>query len=408
MKTTKANLRKIKIFLVAISTLFLFASCNSNKDQTVGDISIIDIEQGVTNYKTIRLGDICSEIKYIPLQTNDNCLAGRFWQYLINNGNLILPSNDVNCLAFDTNDGSFIGKIGNQGNSGTEYRSIMNISCDPITNKIGIFDMTKMVIFTKEGEFKENFESMNVAGHYNLAVFQADLFNSNIVLSGSHRVTNSPMSLIVDKKGNVLAVDSLRYELDGIKIATDINGLQSLKRNIPDCYSYNRELYFINRHTDTIFAYNTEYAKRPRYVVEYGKYKLNRNESNMEESVHIHSKKIFEADKYLFFNLMTNAIRLKFKEGSDSKMVPFVYSKEEGTVYGIPFWTQTGKYGMENNIDGGMPFLPEACSNGKLYQIVNAIDFMDAAENSGSEEMKKVAATLTEESNPVLIAATLK
>ncbi|MBR4882460.1 MAG: hypothetical protein IKU18_01140, partial [Bacteroidales bacterium] len=126
------------------------------------------------------------------------------------------------------------------------------------------------------------------------------------------------------------------------------------------------------------------------------------------ESVYIHSKKIFETEKYLFFNLMTNEHRFKFKEGSDSKMVPFVYSKEEGTVYGIPFQMQIGKYGMENNIDGGMPFLPGACSNGKLYQIVNAIDFMDAAENSSSEEMKKVAATLTEESNPVLIAATLK
>ena len=89
-------------------------------------------------------------------------------------------------------------------------------------------------------------------------------------------------------------------------------------------------------------------------------------------------------------------------------MVPFVYSKEEGTVYGIPFQMQTGKYGLENNVDGGMPFLPGAHSNGKLYQIVSAIDFIDAAEMSNSAEMKKVAANLTEESNPVLIVATLK
>ena len=175
----------MKTFLVSLFILFLFGSCNSSKNQTIDGVAVIDIEQGVTNYKTIRLGDICSEIKYIPLQTNGNCLAGRFWQYLINNGNLILPSNDVECLVFDTNDGSFIGKIGNQGNSGTEYRSIINISCDPITNKIGIFDMTKMVIFTKEGEFKENFESINVAGHYNISVYQVDLFNNNIILSNT-------------------------------------------------------------------------------------------------------------------------------------------------------------------------------------------------------------------------------
>ena len=408
MKTTNASLRKFRILLILLFALSLFGSCKSNKDQTVGDVSIIDIEQGVTNYKSIRLGDICSNIEYIPLQTDENSLTGRYWHYFINNGNLILPTNNHECLTFDINNGSFIGKIGNQGNSGTEYRLIMNASCDPITNEIGIFDMTKMVIFTKEGEFKENFESINVAGHYNISVYQVDLFNNNIILSGSHRVTNNPMSLIVDKKGNILAVDSLRYELDGIKIATDINGLQSLRRNVPDCYSYNRELHFINRHTDTIFAYNTDFAKRPRYVVEYGKYKLNRNESNFDECVYINSKKIFETGKYLFFNLMTNANQFKFKEGSNTKMAPFVYDKEEGTVYGIPFQMQIGKYGMENNIDGGMPFLPGAHSNGKLYQIVSAIDFIDAAEMSNSAEMKKVAANLTEESNPVLIAATLK
>ncbi len=401
-------MRNSMAYAISLLLALLFASCNSSKNQTIDGVAVIDIEQGVTNYKSISLGDICSNIEYIPLQTDENSLTGKYWQYFINSGDLILPCNDKSCLAFDTNNGSFIGKIGNQGNSGTEYRSIMNISCDPITNEIGIFDMTKMVIFTKEGEFKENFESMNVAGHYNISVYQVDLFNNNVILSGSHRVTNNPMSLIVDKKGNVLAVDSLRHELDGIKIATDINGLQSLKRNIPDCYSYNRELYFINRHTDTIFAYNTEYAKHPRYVVEYGKYKLNRNESNFDECVYINSKKIFETDKYLFFNLMTNANQFKFKEGAKSNMAPFVYSKDEGTVYGIPLQMQTGKYGLENNLDGGMPFLPEACSNGKLYQIVNAIDFIDAAEMSNSAEMKKVAANLTEESNPVLIAATLK
>ena len=115
----------MKTFLVSLFILFLFGSCKSNKDQTVGDVSIIDIEQGVTNYKTIRLGDICSNIEYIPLQTDENSLTGRYWHYFINNGNLILPTNNHECLTFDINNGSFIGKIGNQGNSGTEYRLIM-------------------------------------------------------------------------------------------------------------------------------------------------------------------------------------------------------------------------------------------------------------------------------------------
>ena len=64
--------------------------------------------------------------------------------------------------------------------------------------------------------------------------------------------------------------------------------------------------------------------------------------------------------------------------------------------------------GFINNLDGGMAFYPSAIANGKMYQIVDAADFIDAAELTESEKMMDVAATLTEESNPVLIVCTLK
>lgn len=43
-----------------------------------------------------------------------------------------------------------------------------------------------------------------------------------------------------------------------------------------------------------------------------------------------------------------------------------------------------------------------------MYQIIDATDFIDYAEKSSSAKMKAVAAELTEESNPVIVVATLK
>jgi hypothetical protein len=43
-----------------------------------------------------------------------------------------------------------------------------------------------------------------------------------------------------------------------------------------------------------------------------------------------------------------------------------------------------------------------------MYQVVNALKFIEYAQKSSSSRMKEVAATLTEESNPVLVVATLK
>jgi len=55
-----------------------------------------------------------------------------------------------------------------------------------------------------------------------------------------------------------------------------------------------------------------------------------------------------------------------------------------------------------------MPFYPIYIKDGKMYQMLDAIDFIEYAEVSNSAKMKEVAATLTEESNPVLVVVTLK
>jgi hypothetical protein len=43
-----------------------------------------------------------------------------------------------------------------------------------------------------------------------------------------------------------------------------------------------------------------------------------------------------------------------------------------------------------------------------MYQLIEAIDFIEMAEKSTSARMKEVASQLTEDSNPVVVEVTLK
>jgi hypothetical protein len=62
-----------------------------------------------------------------------------------------------------------------------------------------------------------------------------------------------------------------------------------------------------------------------------------------------------------------------------------------------------------NDIDGGIAFWPINHSpQGELIMPLSAIQFIDAAEKSKSPEMKRVAATLKEDSNPVIVVVKLK
>lgn len=86
-----------------------------------------------------------------------------------------------------------------------------------------------------------------------------------------------------------------------------------------------------------------------------------------------------------------------------------VYNKRSGKTEIIPYDVSAGKYGFENDIDGsGMSFLPMAVEGNAMYQVVDSYYFIECAERSNSAKMKAVAATLTDESNPVLVKAILK
>ena len=83
------------------------------------------------------------------------------------------------------------------------------------------------------------------------------------------------------------------------------------------------------------------------------------------------------------------------------------YSKKEGRLKALNYDSRFGTTGFKNDIDNGAPFWPVALVNGKLYQVVDAATFIEWSELAQSEQMKEIAAKLSEESNPVLVVATL-
>ena len=92
-------------------------------------------------------------------------------------------------------------------------------------------------------------------------------------------------------------------------------------------------------------------------------------------------------------------------EGSKTMVI---YDKADKEFYALKVDKHYNKVGFVNDIDKGAPFMPNYFCGNLMFDCIEAIDFIDYAEKSGSEEMKRVAATLNEESNPVLVMATLK
>jgi hypothetical protein len=85
----------------------------------------------------------------------------------------------------------------------------------------------------------------------------------------------------------------------------------------------------------------------------------------------------------------------------------FIYDKNNQKIKSLLYNDTFGYIGLYNDLDYGAPFSPHYVKNGKMYQIVNADEFITMAQLSKSDKMKSIANKLTEESNPVIISITL-
>ena len=98
-----------------------------------------------------------------------------------------------------------------------------------------------------------------------------------------------------------------------------------------------------------------------------------------------------------------------FKPDNGYLMPPFIYDYATGKTRILTYNEKFDKNGFVNDInDDALLFMPELCRGNKMYELIDAIDFIDMAECSSSPKIKAIAATITEESNPVLVIGTLK
>ena len=74
----------------------------------------------------------------------------------------------------------------------------------------------------------------------------------------------------------------------------------------------------------------------------------------------------------------------------------------------MPYNEELNGYAFKNDLDGGLPFVIDNMFENKMYQVVDAITFIELAKKSNSKSVKEIAGKLTEESNPIVIVATLK
>lgn len=141
---------RINLILVLSIVLFAVTSCK----ETEKERSTLIIESEVVDLSDKPLSEIVSDIKLIPLETNDSCLIADIVKVVKRNGKyyMLVEANNKHILLFNE-DGSFNKLIAKNGQGPFEYGMILDYDVDD--NRMIILDGEKFGIYDSQGNPKK-------------------------------------------------------------------------------------------------------------------------------------------------------------------------------------------------------------------------------------------------------------
>ena len=387
--------------------MLLWGCNNSNESKGVDDCEVISVGEAFENKSEVCLGEYVCTIDYIPLETAPECMLlgedylqlrafdGRIYIY-----NRLQALQQLNTLPLYFNaDGSFVSTVGAIGNSYNEFLNIQGVFINEKTKELIIADVNKFLFYTLDGEFKRVVDVISNCSKF--VGFFCDENSYVYLKKPSYYDDNGGKDFLikVDSLGCVKSKVILNRSKERI---TDIGGVAANITYGSALFHSSGNLY-LNLHNDTLYNVNyNDMSLTANFFFDFGKYTASEQGRAM---LFEQRNPFFVTSDFVVFTVLFSRFQ-NFEQKYRSSN--FIYDRKKGTTRALEYNDDYGYAGFTNDIDGGMLFYPKYMNEGKMYQLVDAIDFIEYAQKSNSQKMKEVAATLTEESNPVMVVATLK
>lgn len=408
--------------VISLITLFSLISCSEKKvSSELEVISFTGIRDGA---RIVNLSEVASSVKYIPLETNDYSLLDNAPRPVLENGNIYVYSGKEQCYKVFSGDGKFIGKIGIKGRAVGEYTHLQPFSLS-FNHKNGnplLHSYNKIIEYDNDGKFVNEVLAPDTLKSY--SNLETQKLGKNYFALYGNLSENRYKFFYYDADGKIVDEYPKGYELVPVKpVQADDDGEEEVMIGFkvlitPSIYNFKDQIKVITVTDDTIFSFNQQFERHIDYILDYGKEKTPDypTDTERENSLYINSRLTNESDHHLFF-------RIHFPETDRDKMADnstfAIYNKEKKQLTLLKYEkrdlnsdesakNEVWQKGFKNDIDNGIPFWPSYISiDGGMIMSIPAMKFIELSEIYNSPEMKKVAATLNENSNPVMMVVTL-
>ena len=395
------------------------------------DLKKINIEKSIDHFSEINLSELGTEIRYIPLN-------GRKEEFLLEkivnidfSQDRICVSDFQSCFLF-TIDGVFLKKIGQQGRGPGEFRLIGDVKFSSNREFIYLSSCQFIYKYSLEGNFLKSIPLQNVKTDdgYSVSVTPWVAIANNLFLGNIPNFNgNQKNKLIVfDEDGKIIKEFKNYHFYDN-----DFNVANTWDVRI-SFYQFGDLYTFKKLKNDTLFRMTSDLTTYPSHYFYLGKYrppfekKYKSFTDFLNEIVnYISVNSVLETKDYFFltcdFGKNTTGYKINkvLKDGRNytykNTLVKALYVKSNDR---LTFLKHGLADGFINDIDGGINFFPQKIINDSImvswidaYQLKahvasNAFKTSNPKYPEKKNELEKLANSLNENDNPVLILLKLK
>lgn len=390
----------MRYVLLLILTAIIICSCGRKSLSPDDVIDLFDSPRSEIK----NLSEIATNVEYIPLQTTENSLIS-FINDIKTFGDKIYVFNSSQVLCFDQS-GTYLYNLDNQGRGPEEYTYIYDWDISPenkiliilIRGKALFYDETKDgFVYSKALNFKDQPSNIDLSPD-----------QEHILCSFGSTSGDEPFRyVILNLDGDTLKTISNHYNYIKNSNLTFIAKWENIS------FNSNNTLHFKYCLSDTVFTLDQSNNILPYIRFDsHGKQATTETFANFSMDTFFkypYVGSIFETSRYLFYmyhNDKTLYLIILDKITHEKKNI-FIAMDGDQPEY------------INDDIIGGVDFEPKFCVDDILYSWVDALtlkDYVTSEKFKNSivknpekkEDIKKLADSLDESGNPVLIVVTPK
>ncbi|MFK2616618.1 6-bladed beta-propeller [Bacteroides fragilis] len=436
-------MKHMSLLLIGV---FVLLGCSSNKKQepiSKSGVPVINLSEDVSTVPSLLLSEAAEKLEIVPLEMTDESVLSDITEMQVTDHNIWIDHGREFYIYRFSRTGKFLNRIGSIGQGPGEYVNYLTFLVDGDKKEVYIFSTNNgVLVYDFEGGFKKQISDFQTMVGMFSSIYKQYILNDHKFFA----IQNFGLYRSVDKDSlwSFVSLDDNFQKKRLFKNPVHVGKEEQIIANranmdrmvnywmeyLTSVDIYNGQLTLKYPDTDTIYCYDDATNQLlPQYAI------FTDEEKGDYEATHLWFKDRKAFDYFSIFSYYPTKDFVYLIGSKGEEVYTYCYNKKDGSVrlqkrqstiterdvpwFSFPLRQMKRDFVLDNDLGGG-DFTVDSRSSGKYWIDIlepggdeNWIDIDQIKSSTVIDESKKkelirVLESTTEDSNPILMIATLK